>query len=141
MAKPKHRTSPSKRARSGKNGGRRRGSGRKVKFLKEFTQVGSPPADPLRAMEWGLSLVLLALDTVRTDPDIDPKTRRAEIVRLTRNMEKLIPPARISAAERVILDAEKRRSAPPGSAEGSETLSAASQSVKAIAGGPRAGGS
>lgn len=138
MARPKATAAAPKRKGPG---GRRRGSGRKVKFLKEFTEVGSPPSDPLRAMEWALSLVLLALDTVRTDPEIDPRTRRSEIVRLTRNMEKLIPPARISAAERVILDSEKRRERPPAMAEGSEALSAASQSVPSLAAGPRAGGS
>jgi hypothetical protein len=108
-------------------GGARRGAGRpKKRHLEDYAQIGPPPADPLRATEWGMQLLTVMLEKVKSDPDIDERTRRAEMKALLRNMKDLVPPARISAAERVILEAERKRTAPAGPVQGTEELSDAS---------------
>ncbi len=133
-AKP--RSAPKK-----KRGGARKGAGRKRKtHLAAYADVGQPPADPLRAVEWGMQLLTVMLEKVKTDPDLSEAKRRAEMRSLLRNMKDLLPTARISQAERTITEHLKRRERPPSSSQGSEELSDASVvGPPPIAASPRRG--
>lgn len=139
MARPKKKRPASKPPPVKKqHGGRRKGAGRPraPRFLDDFAQVGAPPADPLRATEWGMQLLTVALDKVRLDPNMTERDRRTEMKSLLRHMKDLVPAARISAAERIILAAEQRRTAPAEPVRGSEELEDAAPFAEPI----RAGG-
>lgn len=138
MARPKKPRPASPKPVKKKHGGRRKGAGRPraPRFLDDFASIGSPPADPLRATEWGMQLLTVALDKVRTDPLMTERDRRTEMKSLLRHMKDLVPVARISAAERLILEAERRRTAPAEPVTGSEELEDAAPLAAPI----RAGG-
>jgi len=119
---------------------RKPGRPRKPRHLADYAAVGKPPTDPLRATEWGLGLLTVMLEKVRTDPDMREEQRRAELKSLIRHMKDLVPLARISAAERVIIEADARRSAPASLAVGSEDLEDAAELDRPpLAAGPRPG--
>jgi uncharacterized glyoxalase superfamily protein PhnB len=121
MASPKKRPAPKKKPAKKPHGGRRKGSGRPrgKRFLEDFAQVGPPPTDPLRATEWGMQLLTVSLDKVRTDSEMTERERRSEMKSLLRHMKDLIPAARLSIAERKILEFEARKDMPPAPTGGS----------------------
>jgi len=84
------------------------------------------PADPLYQYDWGLKAIMVSLQKTVEDPGIDERTRSASIIKHMLAASKVLPTARIAQAEKIILEAEKKRGASPSQAEGSEELSDAS---------------
>lgn len=140
MAKPKKVPAPPKKR--GKNGGARPGAGRpRKRWIKDYEQLGKMPNDPLYQMEWGYQAIMVSLQKTIEDVDLDERTRSDRVIKHMLAASKCQPTARIAQAERVILEAERRRTAPPSPVEGSEELADASPvDPPPLAAGPRAGG-
>lgn len=140
MTKPTKRRPPPPKKR-GKNGGTRPGAGRpKKRWLKDYEQLGAMPSDPLYQMEWGYQSIMVSLQKTIADPHLDEKTRSDRIIKHMLAASKCQPTARIAQAEKVILEAERRRIAPAAPVTGSEELTDASPvDPPPLAAGPRTG--
>jgi hypothetical protein len=69
----------------------------------EVAALGPRPEDPLRASEWLLKILHLGIERMLVAPNISEVDRWKEISTLTGRARDLIPRARLSRAEAVVL--------------------------------------
>ena len=102
----------------------------KKQWLVDYAACGPPPTDPLERQVWLGKVLSVSLMKVMQDPGINEEARLTRIRQLTKDLKTLVPAERLWAAERKILDFEKKLKGPAPNAEGSEELNDVAPSGK-----------
>lgn len=101
-------------------------------WLDDYEKVGPPPEDLLDGPGYGMKLLLVALDKLRTDKGINERERLREMRITIRMMKDLVPRSRIRKAEQTILGYYERLTMGGDEAETEKMLQPATHDIKPI---------